>query len=63
MAAVGRMLEQTRRAGPDVCVIDPAWAFLVTTEVICTPGQLSRAATVQVEPTGTGTDRAVLQSR
>ncbi len=43
------VLEQARRAGRDVCVVDPVWSFLVTPEAVCTREQLARARTVQIQ--------------
>lgn len=46
-AALG-LIEQARREGNQVCVENPVWAFLVTSEEICTPLEIRTGLTVQI---------------
>jgi hypothetical protein len=46
-AALG-LIEQARREGNQVCVENPVWAFLVTSEEICTPHEIRTGLTVQI---------------
>jgi hypothetical protein len=46
-AALG-LIEQARRAGQQVCVENPVWAFLVTAEEICRPDEISSGLAVHV---------------
>lgn len=46
--AVTGVLVQAERTGVRACVADPGWAFMVTTQFVCTPAELSEGATFRL---------------
>jgi hypothetical protein len=50
--AITGLLVQAERTGVTACVADPSWAFMMTQQFICTPGELRDGASFYVYPPG-----------
>jgi hypothetical protein len=52
-------LVQAERTGVSACVADPWWGFMVTSQFICTPGQITDGADFMLYPPGMREPRTI----
>jgi hypothetical protein len=52
-AAMTGFVAQAERTGVPVCLANPWWTFMVTSQFICTPSEVANGANFIFLPTGT----------